>query len=168
MARRSAQPHQSGSTTGSTTRSPRIGRLVRVTLLVVLAAAVSVVGYHALRFVRSCTTLDGAREAIETHVRGKQVRRMARVLKTADREILAARTAVRVTALACGPSLLGGMTCRARYVVNGQSVGMEAADHYFRVDYALLAGWQATSVAETSGLRYSLTPCRCSWAADGR
>jgi len=53
-------------------------------------------------------------------------------------------------------------------VVNGQSVGMEAADHYFRVDYALLAGWQATSVAETSGLRYSLTPCRCSWAADGR
>ena len=57
------------------------------------------VGYHALRFVRSCATLDGAREAIETHVRGKQVRRMARVLKTADREILAARTAVRVTAL---------------------------------------------------------------------
>ena len=168
MARRSAQPRQSGSTTGSATRSPRLGRVVRVTLLVVLAVAVSVVGYHALRFVRSCTTLDGAREAIETHVRGKQVRRMARVLKTADREILAARTAVRVTELSCGPSLLGGMTCRARYVINGQGVGMEAAAHYFRVDYALLAGWQATSVAETSGLRYSLTPCRCSWATDGR
>jgi len=135
---------------------------------VVLAAVVSVVGYHALRFARSCATLDGARAVIEAHVRGKQVRRMARVLKTADREILAARTAVRVTTLTCGPSLLGGMTCRARYVINGQSVGMEAADHYFRVDYSLLAGWQATSVTETSGLRYSLAPCRCSWAAAGR
>ena len=162
MARRSRQPQQSGHTTG------RVARAVRVTVIVVLAAAVSVVSYHALRFVRSCATIDGAREAIETHVRGKQVRRMARVLKTADREILAARTAVRVTALTCGPSLLGGMTCRARYVINGQNVGMEAADHYFRVDYALLAGWQATSVAETSGLRYSLTPCRCSLATDGR
>jgi len=133
-----------------------------------LAVVVSVVGYHALRFVRSCATLDGAREAIETYVRGKQVRRMARVLKTADREILAARTAVRVTALTCGPSLLGGMTCRGRYMINGQSVGMDGADHYFRVDYSLLAGWQATSVTETSGLRYSLAPCRCSWAAAGR
>ena len=142
--------------------------LLRGALIVVLAAAVSVVGYHALRFARSCATLDGAREVIEAHVRGKQVRRMARVLKTADREILAARTAVRVTTLTCGPSLLGGTTCRARYVINGQSVGMEAADHYFRVDYSLLAGWQATSVTETSGLRYSLAPCRCSWAADGR
>ena len=165
MARRPVQPRRSWITAGS---AAPVARVVRVTLIVVLAAVVSVVGYHALRFVRSCTTLDGAREAIETHVRGRQVRRMARVLKTADREILAARTAVRVTALTCGPSLLGGMTCRARYVVNGQSVGMEAADHYFRVDYALLAGWQATSVAETSGLRYSLTPCRCSWTADGR
>ena len=151
-------------------QSRRLSRsaLLRGALIVVLAAVVSVVGYHALRFARSCITLDGAREVIEAHVRGKQVRRMARVLKTADREILAARTAVRVTTLTCGPSLLGGMTCRARYVINGQSVGMEAADHYFRVDYSLLAGWQATSVTETSGLRYSLAPCRCSWAADGR
>ena len=145
-----------------------VAALARGVLIVLLAAVVSVVGYHALRFVRSCATLDGAREAVEAHVRGKQVRRMARVLKTADREILAARTAVRVTALTCGPSLLGGMTCRTRYVVNGQNVGMEATDHYFRVDYSLLAGWQATSVIETSGLRYSLTPCRCSWAAEGR
>jgi hypothetical protein len=75
---------------------------------------------------------------------------------------------VRVTALTCGPSLLGGITCRTRYVINGQSAGMEAADHYFRMAYSLLAGWQATSVIETSGLRYSLTPCRCSWAAAGR
>ena len=165
MARRPVQPRRSWITAGS---AAPVARVVRVTLIVVLAAVVSVVGYHALRFVRSCATLDGAREAIETHVRGKQVRRMARVLKTADREILAARTAVRVTTLTCGPSLLGGMTCRARYVVNGQSIGMEGADHYFRVDYALLAGWQATSVTETSGLRYSLAPCRCSWAADGR
>jgi hypothetical protein len=141
---------------------------LRGALIVVLAAVVSVMGYHALRFARSCATLDGAREVIEAHVRGKQVRRMARVLKTADREVLAARTAVRVTTLTCGPSLLGGMTCRGRYVINGQSVGMEAADHYFRIDYSLLAGWQATSVTETSGLRYSLAPCRCSWAADGR
>ena len=65
--------------------------LARGVLIVVLAAVVSVVGYHALRFVRSCATLDGAREAVEAHVRGKQVRRMARILKTADREILAAR-----------------------------------------------------------------------------
>lgn len=158
MARRSEQSR----------RPWNAAALVRGVLIVVLAAVVSVVGYHALRFVRSCATLDGAREAVEAHVRGKQVRRMARVLKTADREILAARTTVRVTALTCGPSLLGGMTCRTRYVVNGQNVGMEATDHYFRLDYSLLAGWQATSVIETSGLRYSLTPCRCSWAADGR
>lgn len=142
--------------------------LLRNVSILVLAAVVSVAGYHALRFARSCFTLDGARVVIEAHVRGKQVRRIAKVLKTADREILAARTAVQVTALTCGPSLLGGMTCRARYVINGQSVGMDAADHYFRIDYALVAGWQATSVTETSGLRYSLAPCRCSWAADGR
>jgi len=151
-------------------QSRRLSRsaLLRGALIGVLAAVVSGVGYHGLRFARSCATLDGAREVIEAHVRGKQVRRMARVLKTADREILAARTVVRVTTLACGPSLLGGMTCRGRYVINGQSVGMEAADHYFRVDYSLLSGWQAASVTETSGLRYSLAPCRCSWAADGR
>jgi hypothetical protein len=151
-------------------QSRRLSRsaLLRGALIVVLAAVVSVVGYHALRFVRSCATIDGAREVIEAHVRNKQVRRMARVLKTADREILAARTAVRVTSLTCGPTLLGGMTCRGRYVINGQSVGMEAADHYFRVDYSLWTGWQATSVTETSGLRYSLAPCRCAWAADGR
>jgi hypothetical protein len=148
-------------------RLPR-SAFLRGALIVVLAAVVSVVGYHALRFARSCASLDGAREVIEDHVRDKQVRRMARVLKTADREILAARTAVRVTTLTCGPSLLGGMICRGRYLINGQGVGMEAADHYFRIDYSLLAGWRAKSVTETSGLRYSLAPCRCSWAADGR
>ena len=165
MARRPAQSPRPPSAAASAAPASRV---LRGALIVVLAVVVSVVGYHALRFVRSCTTLDGAREAIETHVRSKQVRRMARVLKTADREILAARTAVHVTALTCGPSLLGGMTCRARYAVNGQSVGMEGTDHYFRVDYGLLAGWQATSVTETSGLRYSLAPCRCSWTPDAR
>ena len=142
--------------------------LLRGLFLVLLAAALGVIGFHAARFARSCVTLDGAREAIEAHVKGKHVRRMARVLKAADREMLAARTAVRLTALTCGPSLLGGMTCRARYLVNGQSVGLDGTDHYFRIGYSLLAGWQTASVTETSGLRYSLTPCRCSWGADGR
>jgi hypothetical protein len=136
--------------------------------IVLLATVVAVVGYHALRFVASCSTLDGAREAIETHVKGRQVRRVARVLKAADRELLAARTSVQVTTLTCGPSLLGGMTCRARYAINGQRVGPETADHYFRIGYSLLAGWQAASVTETSGLRYSLAPCRCSWTAGAR
>jgi len=140
----------------------------RGALLLILATVLGVVGFHALRFAGSCFTLDGAREAIETHVKGKHVRRMARVLKAADRELLMARTAVRVTALTCGPSLLGGMTCRARYVVNGQGPGTEAADHYFRMGYSVGAGWQPGSVVETSGLRYSLTPCRCSWGGDGR
>lgn len=142
--------------------------LMRGLLLVLLAAALGVIGFHAARFARSCVTLDGAREVIEAHVKGKQVRRMARVLKAADREVLAARMTVRVTALTCGPSLLGGMTCRARYLVNGQSVGLDGTDHYFRIRYSLLAGWQPASVTETSGVRYSLTPCRCSWGADGR
>ncbi len=142
--------------------------LMRGLLLVLLAAALGVIGFHAARFARSCVTLDGAREVIETHVKGKQVRRMARVLKAADREVLAARMTVRVTALTCGPSLLGGMTCRARYLVNGQSVGLDGTDHYFRIGYSLLAGWQPASVTETSGVRYSLTPCRCSWGAHGR
>ncbi len=146
--------------------SPRA--IVRGVLLLLFAAVLGVAGFQAVRFARSCWTIDGAREAIEAHLKGKQVRRMARILKAADREVLAARTAVRVTALTCGPSLLGGMTCRARYVVNGQSVGMDAADHYFRMRYSVLTGWQAASVTETSGLRYSLTPCRCSWGGDGR
>jgi hypothetical protein len=113
-------------------------------------------------------TLDGARAAIESHVKSKHVRRMARVLKTADREVLASRTDVHVTAFTCGPSVLGGMTCRARYLVNGQSVGLDATDHYFRIGFSLLAGWKAGSVVETSGLRYSLTPGRCSLTTDGR
>jgi hypothetical protein len=158
LARRPARPRKLWTGTS----------IARRALIVVCAAVLSLAGYHALRFARSCMTLDGARAVIEAHVKNKQVRRMARVLKTADRQILAARTAVQVTALSCGPSLLGGMTCRARYVINGQSVGMEAADHYFRVGHSLRAGWEATSVTETSGLRYSLTPCRCSLGVDGR
>jgi hypothetical protein len=71
--------------------------------------------------------------------------------------------------LSCGPSLLGGMTCRARYLVNGQNAGMDATDHYFRLGYSVVGGWQPASVAEMSGLRYSLTPGACSWGgADGR
>jgi hypothetical protein len=93
---------------------------------------------------------------------------MARVLKTADREVLASRIDVHVTALTCGPSVLGGMTCRARYLVNGQSTGLDATDHYFRIGFSVLAGWKADSVVETSGLRYSLTPGRCSLTIDGR
>ena len=142
--------------------------VARGALLLLLAAVLGAIGFHALRFAGSCFTLDGAREAIETHVKGKHVRRMTRVLKAADRELLMARTAVRVTALTCGPSLLGSMTCRARYVVNGQSPGAEAAEHYFRMGYSVGAGWQPASVTETSGLRYSLAPCRCSWGGDGR
>lgn len=142
--------------------------VVRGLLLLLLAATLGVIGFHAARFARSCMTLDGAREAIESHVKGKHVRRMARVLKAADREVLAARTSVQVTALTCGPSLLGGTTCRARYVVNGQSVGLEGTDHYFRIGYSLLSGWHAASVTETSGLRYSLTPCRCSLGVTGK
>lgn len=130
--------------------------------LVLLVATLGVVGFHAVRFARSCWTMDGARVAIEAHLKTRHVRRLARILKAADREVLAARTTVEVTALTCGPSLLGGMTCRARYVVNGQNAGMDAADHYFRMRYSVLSGWQAASVTETSGLRYSLTPCRCS------
>ncbi|MEX2222070.1 MAG: hypothetical protein WEG40_09750 [Candidatus Rokuibacteriota bacterium] len=149
-------------------RSWKPPTLARGLLIVLVAVVVSMVGYHALRFARSCVTLDGAREVIESHVKNRQVRRIARVLKAADREILAARTEVRVTTLTCGPSLLGGMTCRARYLVNGRSAGVEAADHYFRLGHSLLAGWHATGVIETSGLRYSLAPCRCSWAADDR
>jgi hypothetical protein len=72
---------------------------------------------------------------------------------------------VQVTALTCGPTLLGGVTCRARYTVSGRSAEL---DHYFRMRYSLLAGWEAASVRETSSLRYSLTPCRCSWEAAGR
>jgi hypothetical protein len=143
--------------------------LVRGVLLVLLVVALGVIGFHAMRVARSCVTLDGAREAIETHIRDRHVRRMARVLKAADRSVLAARTVVRVTALSCGPSLLGGMTCRARYLVNGQNAGIDSTDHYFRMGYSLLGGWQPGSVAETSGLRYSLAPGRCSWGgADGR
>jgi hypothetical protein len=146
-------------------RRPRLPFPARTLLIAALVAVVSVVGYQALRFGRSCFTLDGARAAIETHVKAAQARRIARVLKAADREQLAARTAVRVTTLACGPTLLGGVTCRARYTVNGRSAEQ---DHYFRMSYSLLVGWEAASVRETSGLRYSLTPCRCSWTADGR
>ncbi|HUM16269.1 MAG TPA: hypothetical protein VL086_11320 [Candidatus Nitrosotalea sp.] len=143
--------------------------LARGVLLVLLGAGLGVAGFQAIRFARSCMGIDGARAAIEAHVKDKHVRRMARVLKAADRGVLAARTAVRVTTLTCGPSLLGGMTCRARYLMNGQSVGMDSTDHYFRMGYSLLGGWQVASVSETSGLRYSLTPCRCSWGgADGR
>lgn len=143
--------------------------IVRAVLLVLLAAVLSLVGFHAIRFARSCASLDGAREAIETHIRDRHVRRMARVLKAADRSVLTARTVVRVTALACGPSLLGGMTCRARYLVNGQNAGIDSTDHYFRMGYSLLAGWRPGSVAETSGLRYSLAPGRCSWGGtEGR
>ena len=93
---------------------------------------------------------------------------MAKVLKTADREILARadRGAGDHADLWSEPP--GRHDLRARYVINGQSVGMDAADHYFRIDYALLAGWQATSVTETSGLRYSLAPCAAPVAADGR
>ena len=149
-------------------RSGSLARLARGALLLVLAAALGVIGFQALRFVRTCATIDGAREAIETHVRSRQVRRMARVLKTADREVLAAGTTVRVSALTCGPSLLGGMTCRARYTVNGHKVGLDTVDHYFRIDYSLGAGWQVASVTETSDLRYSLAPCRCSLGVDGR
>ena len=149
-------------------RSGSLARLARGALLLVLAAALGVIGFQALRFVRTCATIDGAREAIETYVRSRQVRRMARVLKTADREVLAAGTTVRVSALTCGPSLLGGMTCRARYTVNGHKVGLDAADHYFRIGYSLGAGWQVASVTETSDLRYSLAPCRCSLGVDGR
>ena len=141
----------------------------RVILLVLLAAVLSLVGFHAIRFARSCASLDGAREAIETHIRDRHVRRMARVLKAADRSMLTARTVVRVTALSCGPSLLGGMTCRARYLVNGRNAGIDSTDHYFRMGYSLLAGWRPGSVAETSGLRYSLAPGRCSWGGtEGR
>ena len=143
--------------------------LVRGALLVLLALVLGVVGFHAMRFARSCASLDGAREAIETHIRDRHVRRMARVLKAADRAVLASRTVVRVTALSCGPSLLGGMTCRARYLVNGQNAGIDSADHYFRIGYSLLGGWQSGTVAETSGLRYSLAPGRCSWGGtEGR
>jgi hypothetical protein len=150
---------------------PRVLRPTSVAhgiLLLLLAAALGLVGFHAARFARSCMSLDGARAAIETHIKGKHVRRMARVLKATDREVLASRTDVHVTALTCGPSVLGGMTCRARYVVNGQSVGLDATDHYFRIGFSLLAGWQVTSVVETSGLRYSLAPGRCSLTTDGR
>ena len=143
--------------------------LVRGVLLVLLAVVLGVIGFHAMRFARSCVSLDGAREAIETHIRDRHVRRMARVLKAADRSVLTARTVVRVTALSCGPSLLGGMTCRARYLVNGQNAGIDSTDHYFRMGYSLLGGWQRGSVAETSGLRYSLAPGRCSWGGtDGQ
>ncbi|HEX7785724.1 MAG TPA: hypothetical protein VF653_05845 [Methylomirabilota bacterium] len=142
--------------------------LARGAVFVLLAVALGVTGYQATRFARSCFTLDGAREAIEAHIKDRHVRRIARVLKAADRSLLASRTVVRVTGLSCGPSLLGGMTCRARYLVNGQNAGMEATDHYFRMGYSLVGGWQPGSVAETSGLRYSLTPGACSWGGDGR
>ena len=143
--------------------------IVRGLLVVVLAGALGVLAYHGLRFAQSCAGIDGAREAIEAHIKERHVRRMARVLKAADRGVLAARTSVQVTSLTCGPSLLGGMTCRARYLVNGQSVGMDSTDHYFRMGYSLFSGWQRTSVTETSGVRYSLAPCRCSMGgADGR
>jgi len=143
--------------------------LVRGVLLVLLALVLGVVGFHAMRFARSCASLDGAREAIETHIRDRHVRRMARVLKAADRAVLASRTVVQVTTLSCGPSLLGGMTCRARYLVNGQNPGIDSADHYFRIGYSLLGGWLSGTVAETSGLRYSLAPGRCSWGGtEGR
>ena len=155
MAKRPSRPR----------RLPRLPSPARALLIVLLAAVVSVVGYQALRFARSCFTLDGARTAIEAHVKATQARRIARLLKAADREQMAARTGVRVTALTCGPTLLGGVTCRARYTVNGRSAEQ---DHYFRMSHSLLAGWEAESVRETSGLRYSLTPCRCSWDADGR
>jgi hypothetical protein len=137
-------------------------------LLLLLAAALGLVGFHAARFARSCWSLDGARSAIETYVKSRHVRRMARVLKAADREMLASRLDVRITSLDCGPSVLGGMTCRARYLVNGQSAGLEGGDHYFRIGFSLLGGWEAPSVAETSGLRYSLAPGRCSATSDGR
>jgi hypothetical protein len=143
--------------------------LVRGVLLVLVAAMLGVAGFHAMRFARSCVAIEGAREAIEAHIKDRHVRRMARVLKAADRSVLASRTTVRVTALSCGPSLLGGMTCRARYLVNGQNAGMDSTDHYFRMGFSLLGGWQPGSVTETSGLRYSLAPGRCSWGgADGR
>jgi hypothetical protein len=151
--------------------APRVFRPTSVAhgvLLLLLVGGLGLAGFHAARFARSCMTLDGARSAIESHIKSRQVRRMARVLKAADREALAARTDVHVTALTCGPSVLGGMTCRARYVVNGQNVGLDASDHYFRIGFSLLAGWQAPSVVETSGLRYSLTPGRCSLTIDGR
>lgn len=144
------------------------GLVARGVLAVLLAVALGAIGYQGLRFARSCFTLEGARVAIETHVKGKYVRRIARVMKAADRELLMASTSVQVTALSCGPSLLGGMTCRARFVVNGQSARSDATDHYFRIGFSLLAGWQPASVIETSGLRYSLAPCRCSWEVDGR
>ena len=78
------------------------------------------------------------------------------------------RTDVRITALDCGPSVLGGMTCRARYLVNGQGAGLEGGDRYFRIGFSLLSGWESASVAETSGLRYSLAPGRCSLTSGGR
>ena len=153
------------------TAVPRVLRpetVSRGILLLLLAVALALVGYHAARFARSCWSLDGARAAIEAHVKSRHVRRMARTLKAADREMLASRIDVRITALDCGPSVLGGMTCRARYAVNGQSAGIEGGDHYFRIGFSLLSGWEAPSVAETSGLRYSLAPGRCSLTSAGR
>ena len=153
------------------TAVPRVLRpetVSRAIVLLLLAGVLALVGFHVGRFTRSCWTLEGARAAIEAHVKSRHVRRMARVMKAADREMLAARTDVRVTALDCGPSVLGGMSCRARYVVNGQSAGLEGGDHYFRIGFSLLSGWEAPSVAETSRLRYSLAPGRCSLTSDGR
>ena len=150
---------------------PRVLRpetVSRGILLLLIAAALGLAGFQVARFARSCWSLDGARTAIEAYVKSRHVRRLARTLKAADREMLAARLDVRITALDCGPSVLGGMTCRARYLVNGQSAGLGGGDHYFRIGFSLLSGWEGPSVAETSGLRYSLAPGRCSLTSDGR
>ncbi len=143
-------------------------RVARGILVVLLAGVVLLVGFHVARFARSCWSLDGARAAIEAYVKSRHVRRMSRTLKAADREIVASRLDVRITALDCGPSLLGGMACRARYVINGQSAGLEGGDQYFRLGFSLLDGWEAAGVAETSRLRYSLSPGRCSRTGSGR
>ena len=153
------------------TAVPRVLRpetVSRAVVLLLLAGALGLVGFHVARFARSCWTLEGARAAIEAHVKSRHVRRMARVMKAADREMLAARTDVRITALDCGPSVLGGIACRAHYIVNGQSAGLEGGDHYFRIGFSLLSGWETPSVVETSRLRYSLAPGRCSLTSDGR
>jgi hypothetical protein len=142
-------------------------------VIALIVIAVGFIGANRMTFSRECASLQTTQADIESQLRFRQMRGLAKDLRGIDihhltpeqNERMAQRVEelhIKLTSLSCAETFFWGIACKARYLAGGERLPGAPDYEYFQLRRRGQYGWNVSDLPGFAQTAYSVSPCKCS------
>jgi hypothetical protein len=141
-------------------------------LVALIVIAAGFIGISGMKFSRECASLQTTQADIESQLRFRQMRGLAKDLRGIDihhltpeqNEMMAQRVKelhIHLTSLSCADTFFWGIACQARYLAGGERLPGAPDHEYFQLRRRGQYGWNVSDLPGFAETAYSISPRKC-------